>query len=488
MTLTDALRTATSSLSASSQQVSVLSRNIAGVGDPNYVRREANQYSGSFGTTRVETQRIVNQSVFKASTLANADAAKANAVATGIDRLALLQELGNFSYSPAKLLGDLQQAAEFAASSPSNSAALSSFVETARTVSSALNSASGEILSLRANADKEISNSVTNINALLEQLDGVNEQIVHGTKLGDDVFDNLDIRDEILTKLSDEIGISTVSRENNDIIVMTSNGVLLFEGRPRTVSFQPTPAYGPNTVGNPLIIDGVTTSGANATLPINSGKIAGNLELRDTVFVQQQNQLDEIARGLIDIFAEEDQTGGGKPKLAGLFTWSGGPTVPASGTLEPGIANSLSINPLVDPQAGGNTTLIRDGVINGDVDYLYNTNGGAGFSDRLFALASVFDTGLTFDPASNLPTNQSLTDFAASSLNWLNASRQSATNNEQFQTGLAAQFKESLQNETGPNLDFEMSRLLEVERAYQATAKLLTTVDEMLQTLLDSVR
>ena len=488
MTLTDALRTATSSLTASSQQVSVLSRNIAGVGDPNYVRREANLYSGHFGTTRVETIRIVNQSVFKASTLANAESTKATVLSAGLERLGFLQQIGNFSNSPAKLLGDLQQAAEFAASSPSDSAALSSFVETARNVASSLNDASGEIISLRANADKEISNSVTNINALLNQLHGVNTQIVDGTRLGSDVHDSLDIRDEILTKLSDEIGISTVSRENNDIVVMAGNGVLLFEGRPRSVSFQATPVFGSNTVGNALVIDGVVASGPNASLPISSGKIAGNLELRDTVFVQQQNQLDEIARGLIDTFAEEDQTGGGKPKLAGLFTWSGGPAIPTAATLEPGIAGNISINPLVDPQAGGSAALIRDGVINGDVDYLYNTGGGEGFSDRLFALSAAFDAGTTFDATSGLSASQSLNDFAASSLDWLNATRQSASNKQQYQLELATQYKETLQNETGPNLDFEMSRLLEVERAYQATAKVLTTVDELLQTLLNSVR
>ena len=47
---------------------------------------------------------------------------------------------------------------------------------------------------------------------------------------------------------------------------------------------------------------------------------------------------------------------------------------------------------------------------------------------------------------------------------------------------------QSLSNATGVNVDEEMSRLLEVERAYQASAKILTAVDDMFNTFLQAVR
>ncbi len=488
MTLTSALRTATNSLTASAKQVSVLSKNISSIGDENYVRRDPVVASDSYGTVSIEVQRYVNRSVYEKSIVSTANTASANVVATGFDRLIALQGFDEFSFSPATLLSDLKQATELAASSASDNATLSSMIEQARTVATSLNKYSTEVSAMRSAADKEIAVSVTNINDLLNQLQEVNEKIVGGTQLGTDVLDSIDSRDRIISKLSEEIGLKIVPRENNDIIVMTSNGLILFEKVPRTVSFQPTPVYGPATVGNGILIDGVQASGPNASLPIKTGRIAGNLELRDKVLVEEQNQLDEIARSLVELFAEEDQTGGGKPKVAGLFTWSGAPTIPASGILEPGIALSISVNSLVDPQAGGNPALVRDGGMNGDPDYIYNSTGGIGFSDRLYSLSAAFETSVTFDPQTGLPTNQSLTGFAQSSLDWLNGGRQSALSALEYKSELTARYQEMLQNESGPNLDFEMSRLLEVERAYQASAKLMAAVDELFSTLLNSVR
>ena len=45
-----------------------------------------------------------------------------------------------------------------------------------------------------------------------------------------------------------------------------------------------------------------------------------------------------------------------------------------------------------------------------------------------------------------------------------------------------------MQSESGPNLDYEMSRLLEVERSYQATAQLLNAVNEMIAILIEASR
>ena len=91
---------------------------------------------------------------------------------------------------------------------------------------------------------------------------------------------------------------------------------------------------------------------------------------------------------------------------------------------------------------------------------------------------------MTFDAAAGLPASQSLNGFGASAADSLNAQRAAALTEQEYRVELATQFKQSLQSETGPNLDYEMSRLLEVERAYQASAQMLQTVDELFDTLL----
>ncbi|MBO6814765.1 MAG: flagellar hook-associated protein FlgK [Rhizobiaceae bacterium] len=488
MNLTSAIRTATSSLAAQSQQISNVSRNISGVGDPNYVRRDSEILTGSFGSSRVETQRYVSASVYAATVQANGNAVRAGVIATGIDQIASFQDANGFNFSPSSLLADLQRMTEFAAAAPSDGSALSSLVEQARSVAGSLNTSYSELLDMRADADKQVANSVTTINSLLSDISDLNTKIVQGSQTGQDVFDSMDSRDRLISQLSEEIGVRVIPAENNGVVLTTNSGAMLFEGAPRAVTFEATPAYGAGTAGNELRVDGVVVSGPNASLPLRSGRIAGNLEMRDNVIVGQLNQLDEIARTLVDTFAEEDQTAGGKPKLAGLFTWAGGPGVPAAGTLSTGIASTLAVNPLADPTVGGDPALIRDGVLNGDPDYLYNTNGGTGFSDRLYALSAAFDTTNLFDANAGLATNVSLNQFAEASLDQLNANRSAALDESEFQTQLSIQFTETLQSESGVNLDYEMSRLLEVERAYQASARLLSVVDQMLGTLLEATR
>ncbi|MEM7288884.1 MAG: flagellar hook-associated protein FlgK [Pseudomonadota bacterium] len=487
MTLSTAIRTANSSLSSHAQHISNISRNISGIGDPTYVRRNTDVLTTTLGGTRVETQRYVNRSVYTAMISSQADTARAEVLSVGYNRLSGLQGTNSFTFSPAKLLGDLQQSVDFAASAPADSAALTTMIEQARTVANTMNSHYSEVLSMKEVADKEIGQSVERINLLLGQIQQANEEVVNGTLVGTDVFDSMDNRDRLINELSEEIGIKVISGENNSTIITTTSGAMLFESVPREVSFEATASYGANTVGNELIIDGLTVSGPNATLKIDTGKIAGNLELRDEVLTAQQNQLDEIARGLIEIFAEEDGTGGGKPPLAGLFTWNGGPAIPTTGVLSAGIASSITLNPLADTQTGGDPTLIRDGALNGDPDYQYNTAGGPAFSDRLYDISAAFDVTATFDAITELPSSQSLNSFASSAVDFLNSQRAASLNEYSYRAELSTQFQQAMQNETGPNLDYEMSRLLEVERAYQATARVISTVDEMLATLLQAV-
>jgi len=349
MTLTSALRIATGSLAGNSQQISTLSKNIAGIGNPNYIRRESVVTSGIGGSQQIATTRYINQSVFRASLSSSSRAELQRVISNGIEQLSILQDVDGFSSSPTALIGDLEEALQLASSAPGDPSALTSLVETARTVAMSINSAYEQIMQLRQSADASANQSVININSLLSQIKTVNNEVVTGSKVGNEALDSLDTRDELLRRLSDEIGISVNYRENNDIVILTENGLMLFETQPRNVEFVAQPIYGPATVGNPLRIDGVVASGATSPMPITSGQIAGYLELRDDILLEQQHQLDEIARGLIELFSEYDRTAGGsKPALAGLFTWSGGPGLPASATLEPGIAQSLMVNPLAE--------------------------------------------------------------------------------------------------------------------------------------------
>lgn len=485
MTLTSAIRTATNALANSSRQVATISQNISGVGNSDYVRRDTQVISTSYGQT-VYVNRQVDQTLSEALGVANSGKAYQQVLNNYFGQLANVLDTDG-DQSPSALLGSLGDAIDLAAANPSNAVALESVAERARDIAQAISSAYSHILALKQDADKAAGGSVDQINDLLASIREINDQIVQGTKVGRDVLDAMDQRDALVSKLSQEIGISVVTRADNDIAIYTSSGLTLFDKIPRSVEFVETGVFDATTAGNALYIDGVPATGPDAVLPITDGKLAGYIQARDELFTGQQNRLDELARGLVETFAEHDQTGGGKPDLAGLFTWSGGPSVPASGTLETGIALSLKLNPALDFSAGGDITLLRDGGINGDADYVSNATGAVSFSDRLLDLGAGISQSRSFDLSVGLGGTGGLDSFVDSFVGAFEQARSDASNKLAYQTELQARLQESLQSETGANLDYEMSKLLEVQKAYQASAKMIAAVDELFDTLLKAV-
>ena len=72
-------------------------------------------------------------------------------------------------------------------------------------------------------------------------------------------------------------------------------------------------------------------------------------------------------------------------------------------------------------------------------------------------------------------------------MSWLQDNRSKALDDADYKQTLLDRTKETLSNETGVNLDQETLRLLDLERSFQASSKILSTVDEMMKTLLNAI-
>ncbi len=220
MSLSSALLTAKSSLAATSKQTSVVSRNIAGANDPDYSRRTASLVSGPYGSLYVGISRSADEALFNKFIQSNSTASSSSILAGGLDRLSSLYSADNYSGSPSALIGDLRDALQTFAASPSNSALGDSVVSTAQSLANALNAGTKQVQSLRNDADREIADSVANINDLLAKFEKINQEIVGGTRANRDVSDYMDQRDSILKQLSGEIGITTMMRGDNDMVIL----------------------------------------------------------------------------------------------------------------------------------------------------------------------------------------------------------------------------------------------------------------------------
>ncbi len=490
MALTLSIDTARSSLAATSDQISVVSRNIARVNDPDATRKTARVVSGpGSGVSIAGIDRSSNKVLLDAYLSANAGSQAQTAVTSALDRLESTVDDTSLERSPAALIAKLGSALQSYSTTPQNPALATTVVAAAKDVASALNDASATVADVRRQADSDIATSVGNINSLLSQFQALNTQVVSGTSRGDDVTDALDSRDAVLKQLSSEIGIRTVSRDNGDVAIYTDSGVTLFDKTPRQVTFQQSQDLSAGAAGSPIYADGVPIAGTPHVMEIQSGKLAGLVSVRDDISVTYQSQLDEIARGLIETFAETDQSASPTlPPAAGLFTYGGGPAVPASGTVIYGLAGSITINPNADPSQGGDADRIRDGGISdpGNPAYTYNTTNAASYTDRIQGLISSLDTTRAFDPTTQLPASSSVSTYAKGSVSWLESLRQSASTEADYRSTVASRASASLSQDTGVNLDEEMTNLLALERTFQASSRLINTVDSMLQTLLES--
>ena len=489
MSLTAALGSARSSLMALGVQSSVISRNIAGASELGYSRKTAvlENFPGN-GVYVAAIQRAASAGLFTNVLTATSASTKQGAIYDGLQKIAAATvDDPELDQSPTAQLNALKKALHQYATAPDNATLAQSAVSAAKDMATSLNQATRTVQSVREDADADMAASVANINRLLAQFDTVNTAVVKGTTTGDDVTDYLDQRDAIISKLSQEIGVSVSIRPNGDAALYTDSGVVLYDKSARTVSFAPTNAYTAGTTGNAVYIDGVPVTGASSVMPLKTGKIAGLAELRDRATVTYQSQLDEIARGLIDAFREVDQSGAALPDVPGLFTYPGAPAMPAAATVSVGLAGTITVAASVDPASGGNPNRLRDGAISGNAAYNYNTTGTAGFSARLQQLIDGMDAPQPFVAAAQGKPSGSVIDFASSSASWIENRRKTADDSAQYQNTLLDRSNTALSNVNGVNMDDEMSLMLQVERTFSASSKIISAIDDMLNTLLAAV-
>jgi flagellar hook-associated protein 1 FlgK len=488
MSLTTSLSSALSSLSAVAEQTSVISSNVSRANDPTATRKTANVITiPNYGVRVASVTRAMDAALYNNLLGATSSASGQSAI---LDALTQLDQTVNDTEqdaSPAALLQKLSDAIQQYSAAPQDTVRGQAAVAAAKNLATALNDDTNIVQGVRTKADADIASSVSNLNTLLSRFGEINLEIVKGSRVGADVTDYLDQRDQIVKQISEEIGVRTATRADNDMALYTDSGVTLFDVTARSITFQATPSYVAGTTGNAVYADGVPITGGSATMSVGSGRLPALTKVRDDIAVTYQNQLDEVARGLIQAFSESDQSATPtQPDVPGLFTWSGAPALPPSGGITVGLAASIKVNPLADADQGGNAALLRDGGINGAA-YVYNSSGGASYSDRLQQLIDKMSATQPFDPAAKIDTSATLAGFAASSAAWLEDARSKASDESDYRNTLVERSSDALNKVTGINLDEEMTLMLQLERTYQASSKLVSAVDSMLNTLITAV-
>lgn len=493
MSLASAISTAQTIFSNTGKQTAVVSQNIANVGNADYSRRLALMGVDADGQPFLKVQRAQNDALFKQNISGISDASAQSRLLAGLERIQSAFGGADYPTSPATYLTSFRSSLQTYAASPGNVTIASSAVAEAKDVARSLNSASSIVDDVKASTDKEIGEQVVQLNEYLAAFEKANNAVVGQLANGKDAGDALDKRDSLLKSIAEIVGISTTTRDSMDTVIYTSDGSVLFETAPRKVVL--TSGRTPDTPPYHVEIDGDTLQPGKGGNTTGQGTLSALFQLRDVVAPKMQQQLDEIARGLVYAFREIDQTlpegEDGEPGLPGLFIdgdVSRQGTMPELGTIVPGLAQRIKVNPLADE----NPTLIRDGGFNnaatGTTNYTYNTEKVAAFTGRVDGFITEMAKPMPFDDTADIGSQSTIMTYASSSIGWIEQIRKAASSANETKGAMLAQTQQTLSNETGVSLDEELSLMLDLEQSYKASAKLMTTVDEMLKSLLDMVR
>ena len=137
-------------------------------------------------------------------------------------------------------------------------------------------------------------------------------------------------------------------------------------------------------------------------------------------------------------------------------------------------ADSLAVN----SQVHSNTNLIASGQVNGQ----HQAN--AGDNATATAIGKLADKKITISTLWKTVDNQRISEYYANLVTTVGADRRLSKTNSEYHSALTNDLAERTASVSGVNMDEEMSNLIKFQHSYTAAAKLITTADQMLQTLL----
>lgn len=354
---------------------------------------------------------------------------------------------------------------------PNSPAARQEVLNSAGAVATSFQQASQQLSRISAQLDGKIGQTAVQINALTAQLAQFNQERARAATPDP----GLDARIHAsLENLSELVNFTTLYAADGTVTVLLGGQTPLVQGdRQFAVStgfFQPA-APPPVNPGAPPAAHLLDSNGQDITSQVSQGQLAGLLSVRNGLLPgllgdgQQQGDLNRLAQQFADRVNQilgQGQITQGPPPQSGvpLFAYTGGsPTgVAATLALAPGITPSLlaAIDP--GPPLGANGTALR-------LAGLANSTNPA---DQI--------NGLTY------------TGYYSSLSARVGQQLADAKQGEQTQSLAVAQAR-SLRGEiSGVSLDEEATRLIELQRSYQANARMVTVVSELTETVINMLR
>lgn len=326
MSLSSALSIAMSGLRANQAALSIVSGNVANTNTPGYVAQTLVQdqvVTGGMGSgvRVIGVNRTLDAYVQSQLRTENAGGAYASQIAGVLGQLQNVYGTPGNDGTLEAAYNRFTSALQALSASSGNPAAQSSVLNAAQALAHQLNATTSGIQTLRSNTEQSLSASVSQANAAMQQIAQLNQRLQSMGAQDPAAATLMDQRDAAIDQLSGLMDIRAVTDGANQTSVFTTAGVQLVGGvyastltfnaqSSLTASSQWNADPAKSSVGtiicqlpNGAKIDMIASQG------INSGQIAADVQLRDRILVQAQNQVDQMAATLASALSDATTSG-----------------------------------------------------------------------------------------------------------------------------------------------------------------------------------
>ena len=380
MSISIALQTALSGLTATQTALRTTADNISNANTEGFTRK----------TVDLQSRRILDQGAGVQASAINriADEFVISQIRNQLSQVGeqnvlnrFLQQIQDTFGTPennqtiASSINELKNALETVALTPEFAANSLEVANIAQQLTQFFNQLSSTTQALRSEADTEIARLVDTVEDRLKAVAELNQQIARATTLQQPASALRDERDRALAAIAEHIDIHAVDQSDGTTTVFTAGGALLVNGGiardlDHTAAAQLAAGVSyldPSDPNYPGPISGIFVGGSTAptddiTNNISGGSIGALIALRDTILPNLQSEIDNLAHSLTTEFNQIHNTGTAYPppqSLTGSFAFTGGDVFSATGSVRVAVLSQLdgTVVETLDIALGGFTSV-----------------------------------------------------------------------------------------------------------------------------------
>ncbi len=344
------------------------------------------------------------------------------------------------------------------ATTPESAAARSHVIQSAETLIGRIRTVAVEADRLRSEGEERLLQGVARLNALLDEIGATNRLVITAEASGNEAPDLRDRRDRAIDELASLVPLQVMEEPNGSLRV-TIQGVAAVDGMHVTGAAL-------QEVGGELRLQ---VGGRTVPLAGNEGTLGGLFQVVNEDLPALRLGMDRLAQALVDEVNAIHRTGTTPAGAEGENFFhvpvdGGGNPLPVSATT---LRLADAILASSDAVAAGRGSEPGDPLLN---EYLPGRN------EIALALANLRDV-----PAASL--DRSLSGHYREVVSRLAASTRESLDGAEVHGELAELAEIRRSAVSGVSLDEELARMIQLQAAYSAAARVVQTADRMLETL-----